>query len=568
MIRINSLKLRYDHGPEALREAAAARLHISVRDIAELEIVRRSLDARDKTDIRYIYSVDVSIKNEKAVLSNKRIKDIAPAKKILYNDPFQKGMTLQNVRRPIIIGFGPAGMFCAYKLAKAGLRPIVFERGRDVDSRRADVEQFWSSGRLNTSSNVQFGEGGAGTFSDGKLNTMIHDHYGRIGEVFNIFVEHGADPSIRYNNKPHIGTDALTGIIRNIREDIIASGGEVHFNSCLTDIKCDADGHVAAVTINDTDEYTCSELVLAIGHSARDTFRMLQKFSMAMEPKPFAIGVRVQHPQSLIGRAQYGDAYEELPAADYKVTYQCPDGRSVYSFCMCPGGFVVNASSEEGRLAVNGMSNAGRDEVSANSAIVVSVDTRDYAGYDDCTVSDVPAEHDALINRNALINRDAAKASDALAGMYFQQELERKCYELGGGAIPGQYLADFMNGRATAAFDLQQPNTKGQCVPADLHAMLPDFVSESITQAMPHFGRIIKGFDADDTLLLGLESRTSSPVRLLRDDSLQSQNMAGIYPCGEGAGYAGGITSAAVDGIKVYEEIILKYGAYYDRSEN
>lgn len=525
LIRINSLKLNTDYTERDLELSVRNRLRLSEHDSFEYKIVRKSLDARRKNDIHYVISVNVNIGCEKRILSNKRIKDVSSVSEIIYNDPYSPNMALKDVDRPIIVGLGPAGLICAYKLAKAGLRPIVLERGADVDTRVKDVEEFWSTGKLNTSSNVQFGEGGAGTFSDGKLNTMIHDNFGRIGEVFRIFTEHGADESIKYLAKPHIGTDKLRYMVKAIREDIVALGGEVRFNSCVTDISVE-NGNITGVTVNGSLNISCNTLVLAIGHSARDTFYMLNGKCVPMERKAFAAGVRVQHPQSLIGQAQYGDIYESLPSADYKLTYNTAEGRGVYSFCMCPGGFVVNASSEEGLLAVNGMSNSQRDERTANSAIVVSVKESDFPG------------------------------DSVLGGVELQRELERKCFEEGRGSIPVQYLRDFKNNTASSRIVDNAPNTKGQTVPGNLRNVLPEYISESILEAFPSFGRTIPGFDGDDTMLIGLESRTSSPVRIIRGDNLQSVSVNGLYPCGEGAGYAGGITSAAVDGLKVYEAII------------
>ena len=575
LIRVNSLRLEIKYTEDDLKAAIARRLKIGAKHPFSYEIVKLSLDARKKDDIHYTCSVDVKIDNEKEILKDKRIKNVTVADRILYSDPADKAgirdklnklftdiynegeqdagheVTVKRVLRPVIVGFGPAGMFASYKLAMAGFKPIVLERGCDVDTRIRDVSSFWQGRPLNPESNVQFGEGGAGTFSDGKLNTMIHDKFGRITEVFRIFVENGADPSIKYINKPHIGTDKLTEIVKNIRKEIIKCGGEVRFNSKLTglDIKS---GSLHGIYINNSEYLPCDTLVLAIGHSARDTFRMILENGLNLERKAFAMGVRVQHPQELIGRAQYGDAYKELPAADYKLTYQTGSGRGVYSFCMCPGGFVVNASSEEGMLAVNGMSNSDRSEATANSALVVTVREDDFDG-------DSP-----------------------LAGMEFQRELERAAYREGKGAIPVQYYADFQSNIDAVLTEMNNssksdngqyndhvrdhisggnrplPNTKGSYTGGNLNNVLPAFISESIEEAMPEFGRIIDGFDNDDTLLIGLESRTSSPVRITRDESLEAVGVKGIYPCGEGAGYAGGITSAAVDGIRVYEAIITK----------
>ncbi len=560
LIRVNSLRLEIKYSEKDIEGAIRRRLRLPEGRRFEYELVKLSLDARKKDDIHYICAVDVKTDGEISILKDKRIKNVVTASPIVYHDPVsaicskQKNGTedpatdcpeklpddIEHHSRPVIVGFGPAGMLAAYKLAKAGFRPLVLERGADVDTRIRDVNSFWSGGPLNPESNVQFGEGGAGTFSDGKLNTMIHDNFGRITEVFRIFIENGADPSIRYINKPHIGTDRLTGIVKNIRKEINACGGEVRFGAKLTGIEI-KDNAVKGVYINSAEYLECDTLVLAIGHSARDTFEMLLGKGINLERKAFAMGVRIQHPQELIGRAQYGECYKNLPAADYKLTYQTKDGRGVYSFCMCPGGFVVNASSEKGRLAVNGMSNSDRSEPTANSALVVTVREDDLEG------------------------------DSVLAGAELQRKLEEAAYKEGRGNIPVQYYADYVAHRPSVIGEKGSPNcesdndpklcstipnTKGDYTGGDLKNVLPDFISESIEEAMPAFGRIISGFDRDDALMIGLESRTSSPVRITRDDTLQAVGIKGLYPCGEGAGYAGGITSAAVDGIKVYEAIV------------
>lgn len=525
MIKINSLKFKTKHSADEVKAAICKKLKIKSDMLISYRPLKISLDARRKNDIKYIYSVEAEIRNEAAVLKKLHDKDISVSREVIYE--YEHPKTLKSDVRPVIIGAGPAGLFCAYKLAEAGLRPIIYERGKSVESRLEDVNKFWETGRLNTESNVQFGEGGAGTFSDGKLNTMVHDSYGRIKEVFRIFVEHGADESITYINKPHIGTDELREIIIGIRKYIISCGGEIHYNSLLNEIVI-KNGAIQGIKVND-EFIDCKMLVLAIGHSARDTFEMLNKKGIAMERKAFAIGVRVQHPQKLIGMSQYGDEYKNLPAADYKLTYNSPKtGRGVYSFCMCPGGFVVNASSENGMLAVNGMSNNARDEESANSAIVVTVKPEDF------------------------------DKGSVLDGVYFQRELERKAYEEGKGLIPVQYYGDFVKNRISTEFNENIPNTKGKTSFGNLKKILPCFISEAIEEAFPHFEKSINGFSDDNALLLGLESRTSSPVRLNRNDDFESIGTKGLYPCGEGAGYAGGITSSAVDGLKVFEAIYHK----------
>ncbi len=542
LIRINSLRLEIGYTEADIKAGVIKKLRLNnaeLKGLKKIDPVKISLDARKKNDIHYTCSIDLEFDDEAALMkrigADRRVKgrDISQTEKIRYNDPFDDVLSeqikhLSEEERPVIVGLGPAGMICAYKLALAGLRPIVIERGQPVDQRIEDVNSFWKTGKLNPESNVQFGEGGAGTFSDGKLNTMIHDNSGRIGEVFDIFVRSGADPSIRYINKPHIGTDRLVGIVKSIRDSIIEHGGEVRFGCKLTGIEI-TNGAVSAISVEQNGEktrMTCSRLVLAIGHSARDTFRMLYENGISMEKKAFAVGVRVEHPQELIGRAQYGDQYLKLPPADYKLTCKTADGRGVYSFCMCPGGFVVNASSEEGMMAVNGMSNSDRSEATANSALVVTVREDDIGG------------------------------ASPLAGVDFQRELEKKCFDEGRGRIPVQRLDDFMNDRKADEL-AAKPNTKGACVSGNLRAVLPGFITDSLIEAMPSFGRTIRGYDNPDTLLIGLESRTSSPVRITREEgSLQAVGVKGLYPCGEGAGYAGGITSAAVDGLRIYESII------------
>ena len=530
LIRISfTEKTRPDE--KSIKELVAAKLKLPAKEIMSVIFRKLSLDARKKNDIRFVCSVDIEAKNEEKILRSKRIKNAERVTPIFYSDPFDaeaKKVITSHIteNRPIIVGFGPAGIICAYKLALAGLRPIVLERGRDVDSRTKDVADFFETGKLLPQSNVQFGEGGAGTFSDGKLGTMIHDGYGRIAHVYDIFVKFGADPSIRYINKPHIGTDRLRFIVRSIREEVIRMGGEVRFNNTFTGFEQE-NGHVSAVIVNGSERIPCDTLVLATGHSARDTVRMLLSKGVSMERKAFAMGVRVEHPQELISRAMYGDDHKKYPPADYKLTFRTKEGRGVYSFCMCPGGVVVNASSEEGRLCVNGMSYSTRDEATANSAIVVEIRDNDLDG------------------------------SDVLAGIRFQEKLESAAFDACAGSIPVCYVTDFLNGKGTQALNGRTPNTRGKYAPADLYGILPELITGPIREAFPSFDRTIPGFAGKDGIMLAVESRTSSPVRIKRDPvSLVSENVPGLYPCGEGAGYAGGITSAAVDGLKVYEKII------------
>ena len=447
--------------------------------------------------------------------------------------------------RPVIAGFGPAGMFCALMLARAGYRPVVVERGEAVEDRMKSVDSFWNGGRLNPESNAQFGEGGAGTFSDGKLNTQVKEVYGRISKVLEIFVEHGADESITYEAKPHIGTDRLVYIVQSIRKEIESLGGEVRFNTRLVDIDLEkltpgvlsdengTDRRVRGITVENSGnrEYIpCDCLVLAIGHSARDTFYML-KDKLTMEQKAFAVGLRIEHRQELINIHEFGDGkYKNYMPASYKLTHKASNGRGVYSFCMCPGGYVVNASSEEGMLAVNGMSYSKRDSENANSALIVTVDNRDFG------------------------------SEDVLAGIEFQRRLEKKAYELGGGRVPVQRFGDFRENRTTTQSALSsntvKPCIKGGYTAANLRELLPDGLCDALIEGVTSFDRQIPGYANPDAMFAGVESRTSSPVRINRDDKLQALGISGLYPCGEGAGYAGGITSAAVDGIKVYEAIV------------
>ena len=535
MIRINQLKLDYRHREDELSHKAASLLKISPNDLMELKIVKKSIDARKDTSgkhqIRFIYTVDVSVKNEKKCLARIKDKNISQVQNKKYCFTADGDKILKN--RPVIAGSGPAGLFCALMLARAGYRPLVIERGADVEKRTEAVKNFWEKGTLSADCNVQFGEGGAGTFSDGKLNTLVKDKSGRNRAVLEIFAKAGAGDEICYMNKPHIGTDVLVHVVKNIRDEIISLGGEVRFHTRLTDI-CMKEGRLRGIkVINDEKEYMIDTevLVLAVGHSARDTFEMLYQKSMKMEAKPFAIGVRIEHPQKMINISQYGiESDERLPAADYKLTYTTAGGRSVYTFCMCPGGHVVNASSEPGHITVNGMSYHARNSANANSAVIVNVKPGDFG-------SDHP-----------------------LAGIAFQRKWEAKCFEVCGGQnkIPVQLFDDFKKHKVSNGYGDIKPVHKGIDVFADLNQCLPSYVCESLVEGIENFGTKIKGFDRGDALLSGIEARTSSPVRMVRDDTFQS-NLSGIFPCGEGAGYAGGITSAAMDGLRVAEAVAAIY---------
>ncbi len=544
MIRVQQIKLKIPHTDGQLYEKIRKILRISKEEIVSVKITKCSLDARKKPELFYVYTADVELKQESSV--RKKIKD----KNILFvkkEAPYRAIPTgIQYLRfRPVVIGTGPAGLFCGYQLAKLGYRPILLERGADVRERIQDVEQFFQGGPLKKDSNVQFGEGGAGTFSDGKLNTLVHDNCGRNREVLRLFHMFGAPRQILYDSKPHIGTDILCNIVERMREEIKKLGGEVRFHSQVTDIEysttSDGTKSLSALHVWNTETGESSLLqtelaVLAIGHSARDTFETLQRLGIEMQAKSFAIGVRVEHPQKFINENQYGKEYDpSLPAAPYKLTAKAQDGRGVYTFCMCPGGYVVNASSEEGYLAVNGMSYSKRDGENANSAVVVTVTPDDFG------------------------------SDGALAGMEFQRGLEKAAFLEGGGRIPVQLFEDYCKNQASLGEKGVSPRMKGAYAWANVRRIFPENIALAIKQGILQFDRKINGYARGDAVLSGVESRTSSPLRILRDENLQS-SMKGLYPCGEGAGYAGGITSAAMDGLKVTESII-KVWRPFDKDE-
>ncbi len=540
MLKLSQIKISAEISDNDIENALKKKIVKTLNiqgNVSDLKILKRSIDARKKPQIFYSYTVAFSVNNEKSVFEkNSKKKDIANNlslyKELNYEFPYKANG--DNGYRPVIIGSGPCGLFCAYNLAKAGFKPIVFERGKSVDERSKDVEKFWETGILDPSSNVQFGEGGAGTFSDGKLNTLIKDPFGLNKYVLETFVDHGAPEKILYDAKPHIGTDILKTVVKSIREEIISLGGEVRFNSLVSEVLID-NGRVNGVVVNG-ERFDSDHVVLAIGHSARDTFKVLYDSGISMEQKPFSVGFRVIHPQALINLSQYGtEESKNLGAADYKLTAKTDNGRGVFSFCMCPGGYVVNASSEEGMTAVNGMSYSKRDGKCANSAIIFTVDPSDY-----------PSDH-------------------PLAGVEFQRNFEKKAFELGNGAVPIQKYGDFkkdnpyskehdLSDEVRNTFKDFAPGIKGHYEYADLRSIYTKDMNESFVQGMEHFDKIIPGFAYDEAILAGVESRTSSPVRINRDEDFQS-NMKGLYPCGEGAGYAGGITSAAMDGIKVAEHV-------------
>lgn len=543
MLRIGQLKVTFqnslDVSQDILKRKASRILNIPVTDIEQIEVVKQSIDARKKPDLFLVYTIDILLKGdawgktgtptvrESAVLKKCRDKNVSIAKEVLYQFPCEMQQAVDGTR-PVIVGMGPAGLFCGYLLAQHGFKPVILERGTDVDERTKDVEQFWNGeSALNPESNVQFGEGGAGTFSDGKLNTLVKDKEGRNKFVLRTFIKHGAPERILFDAKPHIGTDILKNVVKSMREQIISWGGEVRFHSKVTDLLF-SNGKVCGVVVNQEETIESNHVVLAIGHSARDTFEMLYDKQIPMEAKSFAVGFRVEHSQNLIDATQYGEAnVGKLPAAPYKVTAQASNGRGVYSFCMCPGGYVVNASSEPNLLAVNGMSYSRRDSGVANSAIIVAVTPEDFG-----------SEH-------------------PLAGLSFQRELEKKAYQAGQGKIPVQFFKDYVENQVALSEEMDKKyrsNTKGMHKYANLRGILPDACEQAFIEGMHHFSKMIKKYDDDYAILSGVESRTSSPVRIHRDEFLQSE-VKGLYPCGEGAGYAGGITSAAMDGCRIAEEI-------------
>ena len=531
MIRIRQVKMPLQYEQSDLIARAARLLRTDPERILKVKLLHESLDARKKDRIQYVLDLAVEVSGEEKILGRKKLpEEISPYEEREYAFPPVEERP-KDGERPVIVGLGPAGLFCAYVLARAGMAPLVLERGEKVEERTEKVEAFWAGAQLDPDSNVQFGEGGAGAFSDGKLTTLIKDRERRGRLVLKTFVDFGADPAILYRNKPHVGTDVLRTVVSGIREAILRYGGEIRFSSRMEELLLEegpeGGKRVRGLRVRDlkTDELwelPCSEVVLAPGHSARDTFRMLRDLQVPMEKKPFAVGVRMEHPQDFISRCQYGDAAELLPPADYKVTARTDAGRGVYSFCMCPGGYVVNASSEPGHLAVNGMSYHDRAGKNANSAIIVTVTPEDFPG------------------------------EDVLSGVSFQRELERRAYGAAEGKIPVQSYASFAGLSSAEDTEPITPSIKGSYAFRDLREIFPAFLTEALQEGIQRIGERFHGFDMPEAVLSAAETRTSSPVRILRDETGESE-IRGLFPCGEGAGYAGGIMSAAIDGIRMAE---------------
>lgn len=526
MLRINGLRLDLGFTQDDLRHAAAKKLRLPPSALSGLQLVKKSVDARKKDHVHFVCSVQVKVEHEGRLLSRLRDSSVLAVKPYRYALP----KTVPLPQRPVVVGLGPAGLFAGLILAQCGQKPIIIERGLPVEERQRSVAAFWAGGVLDPESNVQFGEGGAGAFSDGKLTTGTGD--GRIRKVLEELAAAGAPPEILVDAKPHIGTDKLPGVVRRIREQIIALGGEVRFSTRLTGLDVREGALIGArvATPSGAETIPCGQLVLAVGHSARDVFQLLDGLGVPLAVKAFSVGVRIEQPAALIDRAQYGRfaGHPALGAADYKLSRHLPNGRGVYTFCMCPGGTVTGAASEPGGVVTNGMSVWARDGVNSNAALLVGVGPEDFGG-------DGP-----------------------LAGVEFQRRIERAAYDLAGGGYlaPAQRVADFLEGRATRAFGGVRPTYGPGVAAGDISGCLPGAVTEALRQALPELDKQLKGFADGDGVLTAPETRSSSPVRILRDDSLQSPAVRGLYPCGEGAGYAGGIVSAAVDGIRCAEAIL------------
>ena len=531
MIRITELRLPIHHAPEELEAAILKRLNIPAKDLIQFTIFKRSHDARKNTALSLIYTIDLSSKNEEQLLkTHGHDQHVRVAPDTSYHFLAKAPEHLPS--RPVVIGFGPCGIFAALLLAQMGFKPIVLERGKQVRERTQDTWGLWRKNKLNTESNVQFGEGGAGTFSDGKLYSQIKDpkFYGR--KVIHEFIKAGAPEEIAYVAKPHIGTFRLVGVVEKMRQEIIELGGEIRFQQKVTGFDID-NGQIKAVQLESGEIIVADQVILALGHSSRDTFQALHHAGVYLEAKPFSVGFRIEHPQSLIDKARLGPHAGNpiIGAADYKLVHHAKNGRAVYSFCMCPGGTVVAATSEENRVVTNGMSQYSRNERNANAGIVVNVDPEDYGGGPD----------------------------NPLAGIDFQRKLESHAFELGGRnyEAPGQLVGDFIAGTPSTEFGTVMPSYKPGVHLTDLATALPDYAIEAMREALPAFEKQIPGFSMHDAVLTGVETRTSSPLRITRGNDFQSLNVKGLYPAGEGAGYAGGILSAGVDGIKVAEAVAL-----------
>ncbi len=528
MIRLNNVRLDLGYTDSDIKNAVKKELRISEKAIKNISLYRRSVDARHKNDVHFIATLDINVNvDENAVLSKSKNKNAGICEEYKYNIPYKSDLK----QRPVVVGFGPAGMFCALILAKAGQRPIVIERGDTVENRTKKVLGLWNDSVLDTNSNVQFGEGGAGTFSDGKLNTGTKDSRSR--NILIEFVKHGAPQEILYNAKPHIGTDKLKDTVKNIREDIISLGGEIKFNTKLVKInhKNNRVTSIVAQNGSKSEIIQTDNVVLAIGHSARDTFEMLNNMNVFMEQKPFSVGARIEHLRSDIDKAQYGKFADNnhLGAADYKMNIKSKSGRGVYTFCMCPGGVVVAAQSEENTVVTNGMSLFARDSINSNSALLVNVYPRDF------------------------------QSDDVLAGVEYQRKIERAAYNCGGGnyCAPVQRVGDFLCNKNSTAFGDVLPSYKPGTNFCKVDDYLPSYIADAMREGITAMDKKLKNFASYDALLTGAETRSSSPVRIKRDDSLQSVSIKGLYPCGEGAGYAGGIISAAVDGMRCAEQILI-----------
>lgn len=530
MIKISSVKLGLQEETGALLQKSAKLLGVSPKEIKDYRILKQSIDARKKSEIHYTYTLELSLgseKDEERILKRTKSRQVSASNHSPYLFPPVK----HRPEKPVVVGMGPCGLFAALMLARAGLPPVIVERGNPVEQRLEEVEQFWRGGELSPQSNVQFGEGGAGTFSDGKLTTGTKDP--RNQELFRILVEMGAPADIEYSHKPHIGSDVLHEVLKNLRQELLSLGCEIRYGQQMVGLERSGD-QVTAVRLRHQqgeELLPASHVVCAIGHSARDSFTMLYELGVPMEPKSFAVGARIEHLQEDMGRAQYGEAYTQLPPPDYKLACHLPSGRSLFSFCVCPGGVVVNASSQPGQMVTNGMSYRARNLPNINGGLLVGLRPEDFQAFE----GNVP-QH-------------------PLAGMYFQEHWEQQAYQVGQGKAVCQQVGDFLQKRASTGCGKVKPSFTSGVVYGDIRDCLPPFVAETMAEGIPHLGNKIPCFSQEEALLTAIETRSSSPLRILRDENFQS-SLKGFYPCGEGAGYAGGIVSAAVDGMKVAEALV------------